>query len=415
MLFLKRAMDKEYSFRLATELRLAASFDDLVFQYEQNGKIIHRFMQIKHTRKRYKKISIDDLLTHKKNDDFGLVKYLIAYFIIKGSGKFDNGILEDFIIATNADFDLKSLVDKKISVTKIKTKDDFLSIGNSARYKLKDLKGNIAQYLKQSMASMKDKLSKKISNGKKISDEEIDKGIKDFLNKLVFAVNLPNEVELGEIIKNELGKEFNNIDRKNVYSRFQEEALDWMKAEEGKFLSHEEINEFFEKIREEILGAIWFGIIEPVASFTGRSSELKALHDALQRSTGRQAVISQVATISGLGGVGKSELARKYAYKYGKYYGGNVIWINAENFEDMKNSFLRLAGDDRLGIPPKDKHGRDKTIEAIVEEIYAFFARRGRKSLFIFDNAEGYKGIKNPSYGLTNEVKLRNTGLFRLH
>lgn len=394
MLFLKRAMDKEYSFRLATELRLAASFDDLVFQYEQNGKIIHRFMQIKHTRKRYKKISIDDLLTHKKNDDFGLVKYLIAYFIIKGSGKFDNGILEDFIIATNADFDLKSLVDKKISVTKIKTKDDFLSIGNSARYKLKDLKGNIAQYLKQSMASMKDKLSKKISNGKKISDEEIDKGIKDFLNKLVFAVNLPNEVELSEIIKNELGKEFNNIDRKNVYSRFQEEALDWMKAEEGKFLSHEEINEFFEKIREEILGAIWFGIIEPVASFTGRSSELKALHDALQRSTVRPAIISQVATISGLGGIGKSEFARQYAYTYGKDYYANVIWINAESVETMKNSFLGLVKDDRLGISTKDRYERDKTIENIVREIYAFFARRKGKSLFIFDNAEGYENIK---------------------
>ncbi|MGL9731676.1 MAG: hypothetical protein ACR5KX_02540 [Wolbachia sp.] len=91
---------------------------------------------------------------------------------------------------------------------------------------------------------------------------------------------------------------------------------------------------------------------------------------------------------------GKSELARKYAYKYGKYYGGNVIWINAENFEYMKNSFLRLAEDKRVAISPKDKHEKDKTIEAIVEEIYAFFARRRRKSLFIFDNAEGYKDIK---------------------
>jgi hypothetical protein len=240
---------------------------------------------------------------------------------------------------------------------------------------------------------MKDKLSKKISNGKKISDEEIDKGIKDFLNKLVFAVNLPNEVELGEIIKNELGKEFNNIDKKNVYGRFLVEVLDWMKAREGKFLSHEEINEFFEKIREEILGAIWFGIIEPVASFTGRSSELKASHDALQRSTIKQAVISQVATISGLGGVGKSELARKYAYKYGKDYYGNVIWISAENSKTMESSFLDLAKDDKLGISPQDKYGNDKMIETIVKETYAFFARRGRKSLFIFDNAEGYKDI----------------------
>lgn len=83
-----------------------------------------------------------------------------------------------------------------------------------------------------------------------------------------------------------MGKEFNNIDKKTVYGRFLVEVLDWMEAR--KFLSHYEINEFFEKIREEILRAIWFGIIELVASFTGRSSELKALHGALQRSTGRR-------------------------------------------------------------------------------------------------------------------------------
>ncbi len=226
------------------------------------------------------------------------------------------------------------------------------------------------------------------------NEGRLEENIREFFDKLVFAVNQPNEIKLAEIIENELGKEFNNIDKKNVFGRFLVEVLDWMKAREGKFLSHEEINEFFEKIREEILGAIWFGIIEPVASFTGRSIELKALHDALQRSTGRQAVISQVATISGLGGVGKSELARKYAYKYGKYYGGNVIWISAENSQTMESSFLDLAKDDKLGISPQDKYGNDKMIETIVKETYAFFARRGRRSLFIFDNAEGYKGIK---------------------
>ncbi|MFP3030068.1 MAG: hypothetical protein ACEY3M_02470, partial [Wolbachia sp.] len=226
--------------------------------------------------------------------------------------------------------------------------------------------------------------------GRDVSDEEI----REFLNKLVFAVNLPGETELSEIITDRLGKGLNNADKKNFFSRCLVVIQNWINEKKGRFLSHEEAKALIEKIREEILGAIWFGIIEPVASFTARSSELKALHDALQRSAGRQAVISQVASISGLEGVGKSELARKYAYKYGKCYGGNVIWINAENYEDMKNSFLRLAGDDRLGIPPKDNHGRDKMIEAIVEEIYAFFARRGRRSLFMFDNAEGYKGIK---------------------
>ncbi|MDG7053665.1 MAG: ATP-binding protein, partial [Wolbachia endosymbiont of Alcedoecus sp.] len=254
-------------------------------------------------------------------------------------------------------------------------------IGNGTRYKFDS---SIISYLQENKDFIKHEI------GREVSDEEIE----DFLNKLVFAVNLPSGTELREIIKSEFCKEFSNTDVKHFCSRYQEEVLKLMEEKGERFLSYEQAKALLEEIREEILGEIWFGMMESVASFTGRSSELKVLHDALRRSTGRQAVISQVATISGLGGVGKSELARKYAYKYGKYYGGNVIWINAENFEYMKNSFLRLAEDKRVGISPKDKHEKDKAIEAIVEEIYAFFARRRRKSLFIFDNAEGYKDIK---------------------
>ncbi|MEY2392697.1 NB-ARC domain-containing protein [Wolbachia endosymbiont of Tettigetta isshikii] len=88
--------------------------------------------------------------------------------------------------------------------------------------------------------------------------------------------------------------------------------------------------------------------------------------------------------------MGKSQLARKYACKYRKDYDGNIIWINAKNFKTIKDSFLMLAIN-RLGISPKDKHGGDKTIEAIVEEIYTFFARS--RGLFIFDNVQEYKKI----------------------
>ncbi|WP_265035660.1 NB-ARC domain-containing protein [Wolbachia endosymbiont (group A) of Agelastica alni] len=127
--------------------------------------------------------------------------------------------------------------------------------------------------------------------------------------------------------------------------------------------------------------------------FVGRDSELQEIYGKLHESTGKLTAISQMVVIGGLGGIGKSELARKYAYEYRKHYDGNVVWVNAENFGIMKNSFLKLAEDDKLGIPPQDKYGNDKTIETIVKEIYAFFARRGRKSLFIFDNAEGYEDI----------------------
>ncbi|WP_341816351.1 ankyrin repeat domain-containing protein [Wolbachia endosymbiont (group A) of Nomada goodeniana] len=217
------------------------------------------------------------------------------------------------------------------------------------------------------------------------SINKIEEDIKDFLKHLKFAVNQPNEVELGEIIKDELGKEFNSIDRKNVYSRFLEKMLDWMKDKEGKFFTHEEGKAFFEEIKKEIFGSIWFDVKDPVRLFTGREKELNNLHKAVQRNS-KGTVISQMTSISGLGGIGKSELARKYATKYSWKYDGNVIWINAENFKSMESSFWKLAKDNRLGVPTKDRDEEDKTTESIVKEIYQFFAKR--KSLFIFDNAE---------------------------
>jgi hypothetical protein len=62
MLFPKCAVDREYSFHLFTEKRSAKDFDDIVLRYEQGGKVVHRFIQIKHRKDKNKKISIGELL-----------------------------------------------------------------------------------------------------------------------------------------------------------------------------------------------------------------------------------------------------------------------------------------------------------------------------------------------------------------
>ncbi|QOD38164.1 NB-ARC domain-containing protein [Candidatus Wolbachia massiliensis] len=435
-------MDKKCPFYLATELKSAKGFDDIVLQRKQNEAVVHKFVQAKHKQDGAEKISVGSLLT--KSGEFNLSKYFIAYLKIKNSGEFESEI-KDFIIATNIDFDFADLTQhevrklrmmlsgknkgKEISVIRVDTQDEFLDIGDSARYGINDSDGSIAQYLKQNMDFIKRKV------GREVSDKEIE----GFLNELTFAVNLPNEDQLKELFKgkinNRLVKKFRYVGDTEIFCNdLLKKISDWVKDVKGSFFSHKEGEELFEKVEhwastlgeieqgvkegnerasrieekvDEIVRRektstdnqraqepIWFNMMEPVASFTGRSSELKALHDALRKSTGRQAIISQAATISGLGGIGKSEVARKYAYSYEEYYDGNAIWINAESFEYMKNSFLRLAEDKRVGISHKDRHGNDKTIEAIVEEIYAFFARRRRKSLFIFDNAEEYKDIR---------------------
>ncbi len=209
-------------------------------------------------------------------------------------------------------------------------------------------------------------------------DHVTEAEIESFFEKLVFAVNQPNEIELGKILEAKISREFSekfnyigSISR-DAYNKFQIEVLNWMKEKEGRFLSNEKVKEFFmeteqqistlsiiekevkkangkidgvekivesnnkilkevhsivaEKSNQQTQGSIWFDMIYPVRSFTGRTSELETLHDALED---RQVAIPQMVSIAGLGGVGKSELARKYAYSYSKDYDNNVIWVNA--------------------------------------------------------------------------------------
>ena len=92
-----------------------------------------------------------------------------------------------------------------------------------------------------------------------------------------------------------------------------------------------------------------------------------------------------MTSISGLGGIGKTELARKYIQQYSNEYDNNVIWINAESESTLAQSFRRLATE-KLAIRTKDADEKEMPTESIVKKVYEYF--RKRKCLFVFDNAE---------------------------
>jgi hypothetical protein len=79
-----------------------------------------------------------------------------------------------------------------------------------------------------------------------------DEDITDFLQHLVFAVNQPNEVELGELIEKKLNKEFNLIDSKFIYTEFLNATLDWMKDKQGTFLTADSVGPFFSRLRQKV-------------------------------------------------------------------------------------------------------------------------------------------------------------------
>ena len=83
--------------------------------------------------------------------------------------------------------------------------------------------------------------------------------------------------------------------------------------------------------------------------FTGRKELLTQLATTLQ--AGQPTALSQPQAISGLGGIGKTQLALEYAYRFRQDYQA-VLWARADTREALTASFLAIAV--LLSLPEKE-------------------------------------------------------------
>ena len=89
------------------------------------------------------------------------------------------------------------------------------------------------------------------------------------------------------------------------------------------------------------LPAIWNIPSSRNPFFLGRENELTQIRYRLQ--AGQAMALSQPQAIGGLGGIGKTQLALEYAYRYHQDYIA-VLWAHAENFGiDLLLCRYRLA------------------------------------------------------------------------
>lgn len=126
------------------------------------------------------------------------------------------------------------------------------------------------------------------------------------------------------------------------------------------------------------LPALWSQMPLRNPHFSGREDLIAALRRIL--AGGQATALTQNAAVHGLGGIGKSELAIEYAYRFHTDY-DSVAWLRAETPATLAADFAALAH-------ALDLAEKDQPEQAVVRAAVRRWCERHDRWLLIFDNAE---------------------------
>jgi tetratricopeptide (TPR) repeat protein/transcriptional regulator with XRE-family HTH domain len=122
------------------------------------------------------------------------------------------------------------------------------------------------------------------------------------------------------------------------------------------------------------------------AFFTGREEVLQYLHKVLKENEDKSVALTQSHALSGLGGVGKTQVAIEYAYRFHKEH-SMVLWVQADTRDTIIASFLSIA--ELLNLPEKNDRDQDRVVKATLR-----WLSRHQGWLLIFDNVDDLEMVK---------------------
>lgn len=112
--------------------------------------------------------------------------------------------------------------------------------------------------------------------------------------------------------------------------------------------------------------------------FTGRDHLLQHLHEQFQQSP--EAASTQSQAITGLGGIGKTQIAIEYAYRYQQDY-HHILWANAATALDLTRDYVTIAIE--LKLPLAEETDQSEVVKAVKN-----WLRTHDNWLLLLDNAD---------------------------
>jgi hypothetical protein len=128
---------------------------------------------------------------------------------------------------------------------------------------------------------------------------------------------------------------------------------------------------------------VWMVPYRQNAFFTGREQLLTNLHTRFMKD--RATVLTRGQAITGLGGIGKTQIAVEYAYQYREEY-RFVLWMGAATQETLIADIAKIAN--RLQLPERTLQEQEKIVAAVLHWLATH-----EGWLLIVDNADDLDSI----------------------
>jgi tetratricopeptide (TPR) repeat protein len=115
--------------------------------------------------------------------------------------------------------------------------------------------------------------------------------------------------------------------------------------------------------------------------FVGRADDLQRLAAAL--TGGETVAIGQIAAATGLGGIGKTNLATEFVHRYGHYFAGGVFWLSFADPANIPAEVAACGGAGGLNLPGITGLELPDQVRRVLQEWQSPLPR-----LLVFDNCE---------------------------